>query len=99
MIRSGRLAIFLRKILNPVQSGEETPPVRPPKQPEPRPARIRNRMSTGRTLAPPHRGDEIHLANARTTALDQNTQHDDEQGTGSNPDEGNIFHIESPFSQ
>ena len=39
------------------------------------------------------------LANARTTALDHDTQHDYEQNAGSNPDESNIIHIESPFSQ
>jgi hypothetical protein len=74
-------------------------PLRPPKQPEPRPARITNRMATIAHWPRHTKETEIHLANARTTTLDQNTQHDDEQGARSNPDERNIFHIESPFSQ
>jgi hypothetical protein len=70
VIRSGRLAIFLRRILNPVQTGVETPPVRPPKQPEPRLARIRIRLVPIAHWPRHTEETSLHLANARTTALD-----------------------------
>jgi hypothetical protein len=59
---------------------------------------ITDKMSAGPTFSPPHLGDEIHLANASTTALDQNTQHDHEQDASGDPDEHDVIHISSLLS-
>jgi hypothetical protein len=48
---------------------------------------------TGDTLAITNPRGEIQLANALTTTLDENAQHDDEQYAGDNTNKRDIVHV------
>jgi hypothetical protein len=41
----------------------------------------------------------MKLLNPRSTALDENTQHDDKESAGNNPDNGYAFHISPPLNE
>jgi len=45
----------------------------------------------------PNTAFEQLLANPSATALNQNDEHYNEQNAGNNPDNRDIFHVDSPF--